>query len=385
MEDLKRINFSNPESVYNDHEKFKDVKVYVTAGGSYAAEFALGPAILAPEDTVLVHDWTYIIHLGAAYFRNAHVESYECRSDGKPDTDDLRKVLSIDPRLGRVIQAVIFTSIGNPVGAAMAREDIVDHLKAIGNQSEKEGRPIIAAVDPAYEGFRRNGNPLDPIEIAIEEELTVPLVVMDTTSKGYGTCGYRMGKLAVYWPKKFLTNYRTDYLTALENKLLPTLGVVAVPIQMAYYNFFQKLKEDKDLMKETIEFFTARRERINKNLVYIAEELRKIPGVYLAKYYDHAGENGGIDPNTLSSFYILFGFTKLLERYGSAHNQVVDFGEFALSVPGVPIINCVPAQAFLPEKRWAKHPALIRITGLTNKEETESFLGAVKAYAEHLG
>ena len=138
-------------------------------------------------------------------------------------------------------------------------------------------------------------------------------------------------------------------------------------------------------MKETLEFFRTRREMVNRNLVYIAEELREIPGVYLARYYDHGGKNGGIDPKTLSSFYLLSGFTKLLERYGSSHNQTLDFAEFAYNTPGVPIIKCIPGQSFLPEKRLAKHPALIRITGLTNKEETESYINAVRAYADYLG
>jgi hypothetical protein len=117
----------------------------------------------------------------------------------------------------------------------------------------------------------------------------------------------------------------------------------------------------------------------------MAEALSGMKGVYLAKYYDHAGRNGGIEPGTLSSFYLLFGFTKLSERYGSGFNQAVAFGEFALDTPGVPLINCVPGQSFLPEKRWSRHPSLIRVTGLTNEEETTSFLRSVEAYAGHLG
>ncbi len=385
VESLKHINFSNPRSVCSDPEKFRDVRVYITAGASQAAELIMGPAVLKPEDTVVVHDWIYIIHLGAAYFRNAHIESYECRDDGRPDSESLHKVLSMySERADRKIQAVVFTSIGNPVGSAMAEEDIVDHLKIIGECSRKENRPVIAVIDVAYEAFRRGGKPLDPIEIAIDRELPVALAVLDTSSKGYGTCGYRLGKLALYWPDNFFNDYRDDYITALNNKILPTLGPTAVPLQMVYHNFFQKLREDEKLMKETVEFFRSRRENINRNLVYMAEELRRIPGVYLAKYYDHAGKNGGLDPETLSSFYLLFGFSKLNERDGSGFNQAVAFGEFALETPSAPLINCVPGQSFLPEKRWAKHPALIRVTGLTNREETEAFLSAVRAYGEYL-
>ena len=386
IEMLKSVNFSDPKSVNRDPKKFKDIKVYFTAGASQAAEIAMGPAILNPEDTLAVHDLIYIIYLGAAYFRNAHIESYECRDDGRPDSESLQEVLSMySERNDRRIQAVAFTSIGNPVGAAMSENDIIEHLKTVGKHSMKENRPIIAMVDVAYEAFRRGGKPLDPIEIAIDNEIPVALVVLDTSSKSYGTCGYRAGKLAIYWPDNYFGDYRDDYIMSLDTKILPTLGSVSVPIQMAYYNFFRKLQENNGIMEETINFFKERRENANKNLVYIAEELRKTPGVYLAKYYDHAGKNGGLDPDTLSSFYALFGFSKLNELHGSGFNQVVAFGDFASGVPEVPITDCIPSQSFLPEKRWAKHPALIRITGLTNKEETESFLNAVRAYADYLG
>ncbi len=385
LEKLKRANFCNPKSVHNDSSKFRDVRVYVTAGGSYAAEAAMGPAILAPEDTAAVHDWTYIIHLGAAYYRGAHMESFECRDDGRPDAESLRKILSSDHRRDHVVQAVVLTPIGNPVGAAMSRADIVEHLHIIEDAGIREGRPIIAIVDIAYEPFRRDGKPLDPIEIAIDERMKLPLVVLDTTSKGYGMCGWRLGKLAVYWPEDHFPEHRADYLQALENKMLPTLGVVGVPLQMAYNNFLEKLETDAGLMDETIAFFENRRRLINENLVILAENLREIPGVYLAKYYDHAGKNGGIEPDTLSSFYLLFGFSRLSERYGSGFNQAVAFGEFALDTNGIAVVNCVPGQSFLPEKRWSRHPALIRITGLTSREETESFLRSVRAFSRHLG
>jgi len=386
LEKLKRVNFSNPQSVHNDPDKFKDVKVYVTAGGSYAAELAMGPAILAPgEDTAVVHDWTYIIHLGAAYYRDAHIESYECRDDGRPDSDSLREVLSKGYSHGHKVQAVVFTPIGNPVGAAMTRADIIDHLNIISEAGTRKGRPVIAIIDVAYEAFRRDGKPLDPIAIAIEERIKVPVIVLDTSSKGYGTCGWRLGKLAARWPEDYFPEHREDYFTSLDNKMLPTLSVVGLPLQMAYNNFFNMLGTDPAVMEETLGFFSRRRELINTNLVRLAEALREIPGVYLAKYYDHAGKNAGIEPDTLSSFYLLFGFTKLGERYGSGFNQAVDFGNFALDTPDVPIINCVPGQSFLPEKRWAKHPGLIRVTGLTNEEETAGFLKAVEAYAKNLG
>jgi aspartate/methionine/tyrosine aminotransferase len=382
---LRYANFFNPQSVLNDPEAYKDVRVYITTGSSVGVELAMGPAILTKGDTLLVHDWTYIIHLAAAYQRDAHVESYDLRLDGRPDEESLEKALFNRQSGDRTVQTVVFTPIGNPIGSAMTRENIVNHLRIIERAIENEGRPIITMVDVAYEPFRRDGMPLDPILIAKEEGIKVPLVVLDTTSKGYGVCGWRMGKLGILWPDGVFDDAKADFFKALENSVLPKLGIVGVPMQMAFDRFFDRLASDPQMMKRTERFFRERRERINNNLLFMAHELQKMPGVYLSKYYDCAGTNGGLAPDTLSSFYLLFGLTRLSERYGSGFNQAVAFGEFALDTQDVAIINCVPGQSFLPKKRVSEHPALIRVTGLTNEEETASFLKSVEAFARHLG
>jgi len=385
-EKLRSVTFADPRSIRKDPSRFSEVEVYVTAGASDATEFAMGPLLLTPADTLLVHDWTYIIHLGAAYFRGAHVDSYNVRADGRPDAASLSEALrSSRSRGDREIQAVVFTPIGNPVGAAMTREDIAEHLRIISDEGKRQNRPIMAIVDIAYEPFRRDGAPLDPIEIAMGEGIPGPMIVLDTASKGYGLCGWRIGKLAVHWPKGHFPDHRHDYLKALENRMLPKLGVVSVPAQMAFDNFFDMLRESPELLEQTIGFFETRRAMVNGNLVHIAESLREMPGVYLAKYYDHGGTNGGLDPTTLSSFYLLFGFSRLLQREGSGFNQVVAFGEHCLRTEGLPVVNCVPGSSFLPFKRWPNHPALIRVTGLTSAEDTEAFIGAVRSYAAALG
>jgi aspartate/methionine/tyrosine aminotransferase len=385
LQKMKGANFCDPGSVFHDASKFKDVKVYITTGSTQAVEAAMSPTLLSATDTLLVHDWTYIIHLASAYMRSAHVDSYECREDGRPDAESLRRMLIDRQTKDRTVQTLVFTPIGNPVGAAMTGAEIVEHMKLVQEAMEKEGRPILTMVDIAYEPFRRDGKPLDPIEIAIDQGIWAPIAVLDTTSKGYGTCGWRMGKLGIYWPQEVFPDARSDYFTSLENRALPTLGVVGVPMQMAYDMFFERLAKEPKLMESTREYFRARRQLINDNLLYMASELNRIPGVYLSKYYDHGGKNGGIEPDTLSSFYLLFGFSRLSERFGSGFNQVVAFGEYSLETPGVPIINCVPGQSFLPNKRVSEHPALIRVTGLTSREETDVFLEAVRSFAKHLG
>lgn len=381
---MQRANFYDPESIHKDPELFGDVKVYLTTGSSAGVELAAAPMLLTPNDTVLVPDWTYIIHLAAGYVRNAHVDNWELRDDGRPDPEKFRKKLQGEKRRDRIIQAAVITTIGNPVGAAMSRDDLLKHLRIIEEIMEDEKRPILALVDVAYEAFRMDGKPLDPIQIAKEEGLRVPIAVLDTVSKGYGLCGWRMGKLAVLWPEDVYPETREDYFTCLENAILPKLGYVAVPLQMAFDLFLTDLAKDGDLMARTKEFFSSRRERINTNTLHIAQELMSIPGVYLSRYYDHAGANGGLDPASLSSFYVLFGFDGHATKEGSGFNQVKAFGKFALDTHGIPIIDCVPGQAFLPEKRVQMHQGLIRITSLTNEYETEAFLDAVRAYAMHL-
>ncbi|MEW6723131.1 MAG: pyridoxal phosphate-dependent aminotransferase [Candidatus Micrarchaeota archaeon] len=384
LDQLRRVNLADPRSIGKERSRFGDVRVYTTSGGSDAAELVMGPLLLTPADTLMVSDWTYIIHLGSAYFRNAHVDSYELREDGRPDTRSLEEALSSERRNRRPVQAVVFTTIGNPVGAAMSRDDIAEHLRVISASGEKAGRPIMAIADVAYEAFRRDGAPLDPIEIAIDEKIPVPVAVIDTASKGYGLCGWRLGKLAIYWPEGHFDQFRADYFTALENKMLPQLGAPSVPLQMAFSRFFEGLERDAGLMEETMGYFRMRRSLVNGKLASLASAMLEMDGVYLASYYDHGGRNGGLEPGALSSFYLLFGFTKLNNLKGSGFNQAVAFGEFCLG-NGAAVVNCVPGRSFLPQKRWANHPALIRVTGLTTQEDTALFLDSVRAFAEHLG
>jgi len=379
---LKGVNLSDPTSVRKDLGKFDDVKVLITAGGSQAAHYGLAPALLRPEHAVAVHDWIYIIHLGAAYYRNAELRNFELRANGVPDPGSLQKVLEQNASNGTEIRCVVTTTIGNPIGSATPREVIVDIMDVVRRQSEKEGRPIIAFFDTAYETFRPDGKPLDPIEIAIDEQMKIPVGVFETASKGHGLCGLRLGALRMLWPKSFYPEVRADYFAALDYIVQPTLGLVPNPIQRGLLEYIMKTEMDPDALGADIGYMNGRREAANTNLMRIARALRKIEGVYLARYYDHSGEIDHVDPNTLASFYIGFGFHGLT-KFGAKFNQAKWLAEFSLE-HGLPVINCVPGISFLPEDRWPHHPALIRVTALTNHDDTTAFLKTVAAAADKL-
>jgi len=382
---LKGTNLSDPASVNKPPGKFENVKVLVTAGGSQAAHYGMAPAILKPEHTVMVHDWIYIIHLGAAYYRNARLRNFELRKDGVPDPKSLGERLEQCSENGAEVQCVVCTTIGNPIGSASPREVIVETMEVIKKQSEKDKRPIIAFFDTAYEAFRPNGDALDPIEIALDEQIEIPVGVFETSSKGHGLCGMRLGALRMWWPTSYFARIRDDYFSSMDFMVQPTLGLVPTPIQKGLLNYLIKMEMSAELRQRDMEFLTERRKRANTNLVYIAEQLREMQdkGVYVATYYDHGGELDGIDPSTLASFYLGFGFDKLQARGGSAPNQAQWLGEFCLE-NNLPVINAVPGTSFLPEERWPYHSGLLRVTGLTGKDDTEAFLRSVAAAAEHL-
>jgi aspartate/methionine/tyrosine aminotransferase len=377
---LKATNLSDPSSVNKDPGKFKDVKVLVTAGGSQAAHYGMAPALLRPEHTVAVHDWIYIIHLGAAYYRNAKLVNFELRKDGVPDPESLRETLQECGQNGAEVKCVVSTTIGNPIGSATPRDVLVSTMEVIKQQSEQVGRPIIAFFDTAYEAFRPDGHPLDPIEIAIDEGLELPVGVFETASKGHGLCGLRLGCLRMWWPTSYFSRLRDDYFSSMDFMVQPTLGLVPTPIQRGLLNYLMKIEMNAELMKTDIEFLGERRKLANQNLLHIAQQLRSIEGVYLARYYDHSGDRKDIDPNTLGSFYIGFGFHELT-KHGAIANQARLFAEFCLE-NGFPVVNAVPGTSFLPEERWSAHPALIRITGLTDEDDTKAFLTSVQAYAD---
>ncbi len=381
---MQRATFSDPRSILSDPEKFEGVKVYLTTGSSFGSNLAMGPLLLTPVDAMCAPDWTYIIHYASAFGHNAHVESYRCRDDGRPDANKLEEVLSARLR-DRNIRVVVFTPIGNPNGATMSRADIVEHFRKVEKTIVPGEPPTVMMVDSAYEAFRRDGKPQDPIEIAIDEGIKAPVIVLDSASKGYGLCGLRLGKTAVYWPEDVAPEYRHDFFLALENDILPYLGVVSVPVQVAMDMFLERLSTDPALMARTVEFFNRRRQQINDNTLLIASALRDIEGVYVSPYYTHRDRLDHIDPDTISSFYVMGGFTRLSTSYGSELNQVVEFGKWALETEGASIIAGVPSQAFLAEKDISRHPGMMRVTGLTGSEDTAEFLRNVEAYGKRLG
>jgi len=261
-------------------------------------------------------------------------------------------------------------------------EVIAESMRIVKQHADETRQPTIMIYDTAYEAFRPDGKPLDPIEIAKDEKIELPVFVLETASKGHGLCGLRIGALRISWPSAHFSPLREDYLKSLDSMVQPRLGLVSTSHQRGLLNYFQTVEMDAEVMAKDREFLEERRKKCNENLLHIANELRKIDGVYLARYYDHSGERDDIDPNTLSSFYIAFGFHELT-KYGARFNQVHWFGEFCVD-NGLPLVTCVPGTAFLPEKRWSDHPALIRITALTDKEDTAAFLKSVAAAAEHL-
>ena len=379
---LKGVNLSNPSSVNNDPAKFADVKAIVTAGGSQAAHIGMAPLLLKPEHTVAVHDWIYIIHLGAAYYRDANVRSFELRNDGVPDPDSLGRLLHECGQNGAMVKCVVSTTIGNPIGSATPREVIVESMRVVEQQAEKDSRPIVMFYDTAYEAFRPDGIPLDPIEIAKDEGIEIPVIALETASKGHGLCGMRFGALRASWPSAYFSRLRSDYFESLDYSVQPTLGLVPTAIQRRVLSYLQKIEMNADALDADMQFLEQRRKKCNANLLHIANELKGIDGVYLARYYDHSGERRDIDPNTLTSFYIAFGFDKLT-KYGAEFNQAHWLADFCVR-NRLPVITCVPGAAFLPEERLSKHPALIRITALTNREDTDAFLKSVNAAAEYL-
>jgi aspartate/methionine/tyrosine aminotransferase len=382
LEYLKSVNLSDPASVNKDPGKFRDVKVLVTAGGSQAAHYGMAPILLRPEDTVAVHDFIYIIHLGAAYYRNARLVNFELCDDGVPDPKSLRETLHEGGQNGGMIRCMVSTTIGNPIGSATPRDLLVETMTVIKQQAEQQKRPIIAFFDTAYEAFRSDGVPLDPIEIAIDERIELPVGVFETASKGHGLCGLRLGCLRMWWPPPHFSRLREDYFKCLDNVVQPTLGLVPVPIQRGFLNYIIKLEMNAELLENDVSFLVGRRKRANENLMSIAQRLRDIKGVYLARYYDHSGNQETIDPNTLASFYLGFGFHGLT-KYGARFNQARWLAEFCLD-RSLPVISSVPGTAFLPEERWPDHPALIRVTGLTDEDDTKAFLDSVSAAAESL-
>ncbi len=156
--------------------------VVVTQGGSEALLFAM-TALCDPGDEILVPEPYYTNYNGFATVAAAKVVPLRTRLDDGfaiPSDDVLDAALT--PRT----RALVFANPGNPTGAVYGAEQ----LRRVAAWAKRNGIWLVA--DEVYRAIWFKAAPLSALELAGHED---HVIVVDSTSKTFSSCGLRVGFL----------------------------------------------------------------------------------------------------------------------------------------------------------------------------------------------
>lgn len=156
--------------------------VVVTQGGSEALLFAM-TAVCDPGDEILVPEPYYTNYNGFATFAGAKVIPVPTRLDDGfaiPDDDVLDALVSPRTRM------FLFANPGNPTGAVYG----ADQLRRVAAWAKRRGLWLVG--DEVYRAIWFDQPPLSALQLEGHED---HVMVVDSTSKTFSSCGLRIGFL----------------------------------------------------------------------------------------------------------------------------------------------------------------------------------------------
>ena len=156
--------------------------VAVTTGGSEALLFAF-TAICDPGDEIIVPEPYYTNYNGFATVAGAHIKAIRTElSDGFALPSDAALDALVTPRT----KAILFSNPGNPTGAVYSKADL-SRLIAWARR-----RDLYVIADEVYRRIWFTEPPTSALEF---EDARDHVVVVDSLSKTYSSCGLRLGFL----------------------------------------------------------------------------------------------------------------------------------------------------------------------------------------------
>lgn len=156
--------------------------VVVTQGGSEALFFAM-TALCDPGDEILVPEPYYTNYNGFATLAAAKVIPLRTRLDDGfaiPSDEELDRAVSPRTRM------FLFSNPGNPTGAVYG----ADTLRRVAAWAKRRGIWLVA--DEVYRAIWFDKAPTSALELAGHED---HVLVVDSTSKTFSSCGLRVGFL----------------------------------------------------------------------------------------------------------------------------------------------------------------------------------------------
>ena len=196
--------------------------VAVTTGGSEALLFAF-TAICDPGDEILVPEPYYTNYNGFATVAGANIRPIRTRLENgfALPSDEV-----LDGFVTEKTRALLFSNPGNPTGAVYTGAD----LRRVVNWAKRRGLFVIA--DEVYRRIWFDSPPTSALEF---EDARETVVVVDSLSKTYSSCGLRLG---------FLVSRNAAFMEKIERlgqarlgpqPLAQAAGVAALQLEESYY------------------------------------------------------------------------------------------------------------------------------------------------------
>jgi aspartate/methionine/tyrosine aminotransferase len=348
--------------------------VFIGSGISGVAR-GLFSTIINPVngDEVVIPKWSYIIYLAEAALSGAKVSNVDLDATGIVDLGALKDSIN------RKTKAVFITTVGNPLGVAMSPKTFGQIVEILNDKEREFNHPIYLITDIIYEGFRAAA-PLDPILISKEKGRLGPTIELYSISKLISAPGMRLGWMRVYHNGEAFTNVMREFYGGFSMCRQPSLGPAATASQLALY----KLYSEFDIAERRQQFCTFQTDRVRetrKRVHTTLMALSEIPEIVFPKYY--YTDNGSVpNPDTLNSFYILFGIDHALCPRGEL-SQARRMAEYLMETSHS-VVLATPGDSFLAhEYRGHKQKQeLMRIVALY--EDPYRVVESVQKYVDYL-
>jgi len=297
---------------------------------------ALMQSIIDPEagDQVVIPHWSYIIYFAEAALARAQVVDTPLCKDGQVDLEALEG--DIGPRT----KAVFITTVGNPLGVAMAPHTLRKVIRMVGRAEERYGNMICLITDSIYEGFREEG-PMDPIAIAEQEAREGPLIDLYSISKLLCAPGLRLGWLRLHHHGERFKDEVEALTQSLAGIVQPSLCSNSTGMQLALLSLYSDLAGGR---REGFDSFVAdRAQTIRRRVHGLARALSRIEGIVFPECYY---EGGALSLRALNSFYVLFGLEKGALPRGE-NSQARSLADHTIDNGPGPVILTTPGDSFL--------------------------------------
>lgn len=226
------------QNFYSDKEiHFETEEILVTSGGSEALLFAF-LAVCDPGDEILIFEPFYTSYANLATMGNIII---------KPVTTvvetgyHLPSKAVIEKAITRKTKAIVFNNPNNPTGAVFTD----DEVKLIKDLAIEHNLYIIS--DDTYQEIVFDGGKVLPLTVF--PELTEHLIIADSVSKRFNSCGARVGCLATH-NKEVLAACLRFGQGRLSVATVEQLAVVPVLKNHLYY--VSKLQETYQSRRDTV-------------------------------------------------------------------------------------------------------------------------------------